>query len=66
MNSHDQAVQELIEEGFDPDLAALMAAAEEEGTVFDLDTGEELEVDPDVPIQVEVTAEGEAAVDGAA
>lgn len=64
MNS--QAVQELIGEGFDPELAAMMAAAEEEGTVFDLDTGEELQVDPDAPIQVEVTAEGEAAAGGAA
>lgn len=60
------AVQELIEEGFDPALAALMAAAEEEGVVFDLETGAELDVDPDSPIQVEVTAAGEAADGGAA
>ena len=64
MNS--QAVQELMDEGFDPDLAAMMAAAEEEGVVFDLASGAELAVDPDAPIQVEVTAAGAAAAGGAA
>lgn len=60
------AVQELIDAGFDPDLAALMAAAEEEGVVFDLESGAELDIDPDNPIQVEVTPAGEAAAGGAA
>ena len=56
----------LMDEGFDPDLAAMMAAAEEEGVVFDLASGAELAVDPDAPIQVEVTAAGAAAAGGAA
>ena len=45
------AVDELIEAGFDPDVAELMAAAEEDGTVFDLETGKELAVNPDGPIE---------------
>lgn len=59
MNS--QAIQELIEEGFDPDLAAIMAAAEENGTVFDLESGAELDIDPDAPIPFDATPAGEAA-----
>lgn len=59
MNS--QAVQELIDEGFDPDLAAMMAAAEEEGVVFDLSTGTELAIDPDAPIPFEATPAGKEA-----
>lgn len=67
MNSHDQAVQELIEEGFLPDIAELMALSEEElNLVFDLETGETVEIDPDAPIPYEPTPAGEAAAGGAA
>lgn len=57
-----QAIEELMAEGFDEVTATLMAIAEEEdGVVFDLESGEELAVDPDGPIEYEITVAGEAA-----